>query len=82
LPANAPLVFEAAAEDGWVLLRSGTILIATCVLAIQDMKELVAFAIAFRPEAGGSRSELTDPLRCKDVTSGIVKKGELRMTND
>ena len=82
MPANAPLVFEAAAEDGWVLLRSGTILIATCVLAIQDMKEPAAFAIAFRPEAGSSRPEFTDPLRDKDVISGVMKKGELRITND
>jgi hypothetical protein len=82
MPANAPLVFEAAAADGWVLLRSGTILIATCVLAIQDTKEPVAFAIAFRPEAAGSRAEPADTLPGKTVVDRAVKKGEIRMTND
>jgi enediyne polyketide synthase len=81
MPANAPLVFEAAAEDGWVLLRSGTILIATCVLAIQDVNEPLAFAIAFRPEATGSRPELIDPLQGRGGVKA-AKKSEIRMTND
>jgi enediyne polyketide synthase len=50
LPPEAPLVLEATTEDGWVVLRSGMLLIASCVVAIAALKEPLAFAIALRPE--------------------------------
>jgi enediyne polyketide synthase len=81
MPPDAPLVFEAAAEDGWVLLRSGGILIATCVLSVQEMKEPLAFAIAFRPEGESTGVDATNPLRRQGVAKG-TQDGGIRITND
>jgi enediyne polyketide synthase len=84
LPPEAPLVFEAAAEDGWILLRSGTLLIATCVLSVQDMKEPLTFAIAFRSESASSRTPvpMTNLLPAKGSGDACRQNNETRMTND
>ncbi|HSU56038.1 MAG TPA: polyketide synthase dehydratase domain-containing protein, partial [Candidatus Dormibacteraeota bacterium] len=53
LPVGAPLVLESAADDGWLVLRSGTIGIASCILAVQGMKNdmAIAFALSDMPVA-------------------------------
>jgi hypothetical protein len=83
LTAITPLVYETTTEDGWVMLRSGTLLIATCVLSVQDVKEPLAFAIALREPTTGSG----DALNAQSLSSGVIKKtgeksGDIRMTND
>ena len=49
-PAEAPLVFESATADGWVLLRSGALMIATCALAVRGADNALVLAVAFRSE--------------------------------
>ena len=46
LSGEAPLVLESTTADGWVLLRSGTLAIATCVATVGGLKTPVAFALA------------------------------------
>jgi len=45
-PLHAPLVLEAASEDGWFLLRSGGLALASCLMAVQGMNERMAVAFA------------------------------------
>jgi len=45
-PPEAPLVLEAETPDGWVVLRSGRLAIATCVLAVRNLKSGLAVAVA------------------------------------
>jgi hypothetical protein len=45
-PAQSPLVLESSTDDGWTLLRSGTIMISTCVTAVRDMKSPLGMAVA------------------------------------
>jgi enediyne polyketide synthase len=47
-PPQSPLVFESGAEDGWMLLRSGALKIATCVTVVQNLKSPLVVAIAFK----------------------------------
>ncbi len=44
-PVEAPLVFETT-EDGWLVLRSGDLAIASCLIAVQGMNQLMAVALA------------------------------------
>jgi enediyne polyketide synthase len=48
-PANAPLVVESCTDDGWTLLRSGAIIIATCVVAMRENKLPLVAAVALKP---------------------------------
>jgi enediyne polyketide synthase len=51
-PPPAPLVLEAAAEDGWLVLRSGELAIASCLMAMQGMNQQMAVAFAVRDANG------------------------------
>jgi enediyne polyketide synthase len=43
---TAPLVFASAAPDGWMLLASGELKIASCVVKTDGEKEDLAIALA------------------------------------
>jgi enediyne polyketide synthase len=47
-PSKSPLVLESNAADGWTLLRSGTIIISTCVVAVRGMKSPLGVAVALK----------------------------------
>jgi enediyne polyketide synthase len=47
LPPQAPLVLDSGATDGWVLLRSGRLTIATWITTVQELESKVALAVAF-----------------------------------
>jgi enediyne polyketide synthase len=44
----APLMLESNTEDGWTLLRSGTIVILTCVMAVHGVNSSLSLAVALR----------------------------------
>jgi enediyne polyketide synthase len=46
LPSEAPLVLESNTADGWVLLRSGRLTIATCETAVRELDSPIVVAIA------------------------------------
>ncbi|MBI3869321.1 MAG: SDR family NAD(P)-dependent oxidoreductase [Verrucomicrobia bacterium] len=46
--ANSPLVLESTADDGWVLLRSGDLLVATYVTALRGVASPLCVAVATR----------------------------------
>jgi enediyne polyketide synthase len=50
-PAPAPLVLETNAEDGWILLRSGAIVIPTCVMAVHGANSSLGLAVALQTYA-------------------------------
>jgi hypothetical protein len=47
-PVESPIVLESAAEDGWVVLRSGDLAVVSCLLAMQghEAEMAVAFAVS------------------------------------
>jgi hypothetical protein len=45
---DAPLLFSAAAGDGWVILSSGQLSIATLVTAVRGLQERLGLAILVR----------------------------------
>jgi enediyne polyketide synthase len=47
LPADAPLVLDSASADGWVIVRSGSLAIATCILSVRGSKVPLSIAVAF-----------------------------------
>ncbi len=47
-PANSPLVLESNTADGWTLLRSGAIVISTCVAAVRGMASPLGLAVALQ----------------------------------
>jgi enediyne polyketide synthase len=47
-PSKSPLVLESNTADGWTLLRSGTIIISTCVAAVRGMKSPLGVAVALK----------------------------------
>jgi enediyne polyketide synthase len=47
-PSKSPLVLESNTADGWTLLRSGTIIISTCVMAVRGMKSPLGVAVALK----------------------------------
>jgi enediyne polyketide synthase len=49
-PPEAPMVWHSKAPNGWVLLRSGKLMIVTCPLSLRGKQSPVVVAIAF--EAG------------------------------
>jgi enediyne polyketide synthase len=51
LPAGAPLTLESSTADAWVLLRSGTLAIATCAVAAANVKTVLVVAVAVRSAA-------------------------------
>ncbi len=48
LAVEAPLVFEPATADGWVLLRTGSLTVATWVTTVRGMKNALVAAVAFQ----------------------------------
>ncbi len=48
-PAGAPLVLGAAADDGWLLLRSGAAVIGTQVVPVAGCPEPLALAVLSTP---------------------------------
>ena len=50
-PSKSPLVLESNTADGWTLLRSGTIIISTCVVAVRGMKSPLGVAVALKSRA-------------------------------
>ena len=47
-PVKSPLVLESNTEDGWTLLRSGSITISTCVAMVLESRLPLVMAVAFR----------------------------------
>ena len=52
LPVDAPLVLASTTPDGWVVLRSGALTIATCIAAVRGIKPPLAIAVALHGTAG------------------------------
>ncbi|MEM7049929.1 MAG: SDR family NAD(P)-dependent oxidoreductase [Acidobacteriota bacterium] len=44
-PHNAPLVFESATDDGWLMLRSGNLVIGTLVAPVEGFEGGLALAV-------------------------------------
>jgi enediyne polyketide synthase len=53
VPAEAPLVLDAVAGDGWVTLRSGALTIATCATALRGAEQPLVLSVAFERAAVG-----------------------------
>lgn len=51
LPPEAPLVLESITPDGWGGLRSGTLCLATCAVAVGGFDPALVVAVAFRAAA-------------------------------
>jgi enediyne polyketide synthase len=47
-PANSPLVLESNTADGWTLLRSGVVVISTCMAAVRGAKSPLGVAVAHK----------------------------------
>jgi enediyne polyketide synthase len=62
-PAQAPLVLESNTEDGWVLLRSGTIVIPTCMVAVHGVNSSLSLAVAFRSRVERQPNAATEAMR-------------------
>jgi len=54
---TAPLVFVSKAADGWILLASGDLKIASCVLKTESVKEELAIAVLTAGAAGVASQE-------------------------
>lgn len=52
--ADAPLVYGASTQDGWVLLRSGALTAATFSATLRDDARRWVIAMALRTDGGGS----------------------------
>ena len=50
-PVQAPLVLESNTDDGWTLLRSGPVIISTCVVDVRGHKAPLVGAVAFKARA-------------------------------
>lgn len=61
--APAPLVLESNTEDGWALLRSGTIVIPTCVVAVHGVNSSLSVAVALRSRVENRSNAATEPVR-------------------
>ncbi len=48
LTSQSPLVLESATADGWVLFRSGALLIATCITSVRGVTSPLAVAVGVR----------------------------------
>jgi enediyne polyketide synthase len=55
LPVESPLVLESVTPDGWALLRSGALVIPTCIAAIRGMKAPLVIAVALNWAAGNAQ---------------------------
>lgn len=44
-PVTTPLILEATTEDGWVLLRAGSLTVATCAVAVREAKGRLVVAV-------------------------------------
>jgi len=47
-PVTSPLVLESTTDDGWALLRSGSITISTCVAMVRASRLPLAMAVALK----------------------------------
>lgn len=52
---NAPLTLEATKEDGWILLRAGSFVVATYITSLHDKEEQVVVAICSQNYRNGGR---------------------------
>jgi enediyne polyketide synthase len=50
-PVKSPLVLESNTEDGWTLLRSGSIAISTCAVMVREGRMPLVIAVALKPRA-------------------------------
>jgi hypothetical protein len=65
-PMKSPLVLESNTEDGWTVLRSGTIMISTCVAAVRGMKSPLGMAVALKSRVENQQA----PAAAKTVEGG------------
>ncbi len=49
VPVGAPLSLESCTTDGWVLFRSGALVVATCAVAVENVSSVLITAVAARP---------------------------------
>jgi hypothetical protein len=52
---DAPLLYVSSTADGWVLLASGQLVIATCVTQVREREERLALSVLVegaQPERG------------------------------
>jgi enediyne polyketide synthase len=64
LAVEPPLVFEPATADGWVLLRAGSLTVATWVATVRGMNHALVAAVAFHaPLARGQPAALAGARR-------------------
>ena len=47
-PVGVPLMLEASTDDGWTLLRSGSITISTCAVVVRASKSPLVLAVAHK----------------------------------
>ena len=50
-PVDAPLVMASSTDDGWVLLASGALTIATCVASVREHQEPLVLAVLVRNDS-------------------------------
>ena len=58
LPAEAPLVLESTTPDGWVLLGSGRLSIATFSAAVAGIDPALVVAVAFAADAAAEQQQM------------------------
>jgi enediyne polyketide synthase len=54
LPADAPLVLDSTADDGWAVFRAGSLKIATWIASIRGAKSALSVAVAFDAASASS----------------------------
>ncbi|NEQ83180.1 MAG: KR domain-containing protein, partial [Moorea sp. SIO2I5] len=47
---TAPLVLNSSAPEGWILLNTGSLMIATCVVSVQDIQEKLVLSVLTHKE--------------------------------
>jgi enediyne polyketide synthase len=67
LPAGAPLIYESRERDGWIVVRSGNLLVATCHAVLKRVSDSIVIALslypAHRPHDPSSMAAPTPKLR-------------------
>ena len=58
-PVNAPLMLEASTDDGWTILRSGSITIATYVATVRASKSPLVLAVAYKARVENQNTATT-----------------------
>lgn len=47
---TAPLVLNSSAPEGWIVLNTGSLIIATCVVSVQDIQEKLVLSVLTQKE--------------------------------